>query len=204
MSRSATTRTSNSPCCDKVRLVTAALTDELSDIAPTFGPPIVDTFVYGKPARQGSNKFLGRGRVKPDDEMLYWWRDRVATAVTKHRRGKPPVPAGIAVVVSAIFHLPKPASYPLYKLYPIKDRDLDKLVRALLDALASTSDSHPGAGIIADDNRVIALSAVKLYAPAESEAGVHLQMWEVPPGCEKARWVPTFQPSFIQAGSWPG
>jgi Holliday junction resolvase RusA-like endonuclease len=164
---------------------------------PVFGDPLIDLFVYGRPARQGSNAFLGKGRVRPDDDTLYFWRDRVATAVVKHWGRRPSLPASVAVVVAVTFYVPKPASYASYKLYPITDRDVDKFLRACLDALAPTSDSHPGAGIISNDNRVIAAVATKLYAPDETEAGMHLRLWQVPTEYERQRWVPAFEPSFI-------
>lgn len=168
------------------------------DVAPIFGPPIVDTFIYGRPARQGSNAFLGRGRVRPDDDMLYWWRDRVATVVSKQWGSRPPLPDKTAVVVAVTFYVPRPASVAGYRLYPVTDRDVDKFLRACLDALAHTSNSHPGAGIISNDNRVISAAATKIYAACEDEAGMSLRVWAVPGEYERELWVPTFEPSFTR------
>lgn len=163
--------------------------------APVIGDPLIDLFVWGRPARQGSNKFLGAGRVSPDDAMLYYWRERVATAVRRQWGRRPQLPDKTAVVVSAVFHVPRPATAARYRLWPVTDRDVDKYLRACLDALAPTSTSHPGAGVIANDSRVVAASATKVYADAEP--GMHVRLWALPPGFEKERWVPAFEPRFV-------
>lgn len=165
-------------------------TAEIDSEPPEFGPPILDAFVRGKPARQGSNAFLGKGRVAPDDPELYVWRERVATVLRRTWKGRPQLPDSAAVVARVTFFLLKPATTAAYKVYPIKDKDLDKYLRAALDSVADTSDDHPGAGIIHNDNRVICAAALKVYAnPSESE-GMRIELWQIPAEYERERWVP--------------
>jgi len=76
------------------------------------------------------------------------------------------------VSVALVFHLIKPQSAPKKKvIYPIKRPDLDKLVRAAMDALTGT--------IVMDDSQVTVLIAKKVWET--NGPGVHMEIVELVP-----------------------
>jgi Holliday junction resolvase RusA-like endonuclease len=118
--------------------------------------------VYGKPVPQGSMKgFVPKGWKRPvltsDNENLRPWRSEIVAAARKALDGKPPL-AG-AVLVRVQFFVPRPKSLAKRELYPINMRsgDIDKLERALLDALTT-------AGVWGDDAQVCQVAKVKAFA----------------------------------------
>lgn len=127
--------------------------------------------VSGKARPQGS--FIARvinGRafaVPSNDNQLRQWRNRVrAAAVVVAERSQPSPVYGPdeAVVVSLVFALDRPASVPVRKrLFPTVKPDIDKLTRAVLDALAGVA-YH-------DDAQVCRLWVDKNYAD-DVEPGV--------------------------------
>lgn len=124
-------------------------------------------YVPGLPAPQGSKSAYRtkRGRIVVVEKTLGLpeWRD----AVTTIARFQSPV-AG-PVIVSLTFHLPRPRSHygtgrnsgtirpGAAGAVPCTKPDIDKLVRATLDALTAS-------GIIQDDARVVDLHSRKRYA----------------------------------------
>ena len=61
------------------------------------------------------------------------------------------------VTLTLTFFLPRPPSVPKSRLAPHTKPDLDKLVRAVLDAMTK-------AGIYKDDSRVVSMTVHKRYA----------------------------------------
>ncbi len=131
-------------------------------------PVVVDAI----PVTEGSTKaFIVNGKpnvVHDNAEALDRWRDLIAwhtrAAMAKYRTDKIDGP----VVVQAIFYLPRPASHygtgrnagvlkPSAPAYPDRKPDVDKLARAVLDALAM-------GGAYTQDSRVTDLSSFKRYA----------------------------------------
>lgn len=127
--------------------------------------------VVGVPAPQGSkrgfyNKGLGRVQMVESSKKVAPWRQDVAAAAQAAARGGWETPAG-PVEVSVTFRLPRPRYHfrtgkrahelkPNAPVYVPKKPDVDKLLRATLDALTS-------AGVIRDDAQVAVLYAAKLY-----------------------------------------
>ena len=114
--------------------------------------------VLGVPVPQGSLKALGRGRLTHSNgEQLRPWRE----SVTWHLRQAAAV-AGVVepwdgpVGVLATFTLPRPPSAPRRRWAPDRKPDLDKLLRAVLDALTAS-------GVVVDDARVVQANARKEY-----------------------------------------
>lgn len=116
-------------------------------------------FVAGAPAPQGSKKAFVVGRrahlVESAGDKLVSWREAVRSAAqdvpTRFPRDTP-------LTVTLDFVLRLPASAPkLMPSWPTKRPDIDKLVRATLDALVM-------AGTIADDAQVVDLHATKVYS----------------------------------------
>jgi crossover junction endodeoxyribonuclease RusA len=81
------------------------------------------------------------------------WRQEVAAAALK---AKVPHIALGGVRIAIVFHMPRPSSRPKRFTVPDKRPDLDKLVRAILDALTSIA--------FRDDAQVCDLRASKVYS----------------------------------------
>ena len=141
--------------------------------------------VLGEAQPKGSTKTLPSGRVlgalrrgqtftirsvrdllsavitTSDNPALKSWQSRVAFAATTALRGVQLELAG-GVHVTADFYLPRPKA--LAKSYQgphLKKPDLDKLQRAVLDALTGV--------LYADDNQVAKLDGEKKYASLGDE-----------------------------------
>lgn len=115
----------------------------------------LDIFVPGLPAPQGSKRHVGNGVMVESSARVKPWRQDVReAALADGTRVTGPVS------VDLLFMMPRPKSAKAGQAAD-KRPDLDKLVRAVLDALTS-------AGTFEDDARVIDLHARKrLTAPGE-------------------------------------
>lgn len=114
--------------------------------------------VLGEPIPQGSLRAVARGRIVSDNDRLRPWRDTVAWHVRDAMAGR--LPFDGPVEVRATFVLPRPQSAPKRRWAPHKKPDLDKLLRALLDACTA-------GGAWVDDAQVVAVIASKVYSRAE-------------------------------------
>lgn len=134
----------------------------------TVGEPYMPArqcFVPGAAAPQGSKRHVGGGRMVESSPAVGPWRERVALAVHEQRW---PHMAG-PVAVSLLFVLPRPKSAPKrHTPAATKRPDVDKLARAILDALTPVA--------IADDSQVIDLIACKRLAEIGETPGVHIQL----------------------------
>lgn len=115
---------------------------------------------YGVPIPQGSTRaFLPRGWKRPiitaDNAKTKPWRQAIVDACREQLAGRPPLEG--PVEVELVFYLPRPKSAPRRVMHPAKKPDLDKLVRAALDALTA-------AGAWRDDGQVINVRAAKRFA----------------------------------------
>ena len=114
-----------------------------------LGGKYIETFsfsVYGKPAPQGSKKHVGRGILIESSKHVYGWRKYIK--VTAKRLLPKPWHAKMGIHLEAEFLFKRPKSHyrangELKPLAPAhcKTRvgDLDKLVRALADALTGVA-----------------------------------------------------------------
>jgi len=124
--------------------------------------------VYGSPAPQGSKSFKGMltgkdGRqhavMAESSKKVKPWRNDVKDAALLVRNGRPPLDGPLRVRM--IFTMPKPSSAPkTRRTYPMRMPDLSKLAR-------STEDALTGAGIWADDARVVEYSRLAKVYPGE-------------------------------------
>ena len=127
--------------------------------------------VNGTPAPQGSKRgFVVKGRVvmaESSPKVKPWRQDVAAAAAEAAIVALWMAPAGPIEVVTT-FYLPRPRYHyrtgkhagELKATAPVlvdKKPDLDKLVRATLDALTT-------AGVIRDDAQIAHMSAWKIYA----------------------------------------
>jgi crossover junction endodeoxyribonuclease RusA len=137
---------------------------------------VIETFVPGKPVQQGSMipRLIWVGG-KPKATMhshasaeLKAWRKVIALAVKNLRHEQ----IGPYVDVMAIFHMPKPKTTK-YPEYPAGTPDLDKLQRALGDALTES-------GIVQDDARIVRWHVMKVWADGrrsvDHRPGLYLQV----------------------------
>lgn len=131
-------------------------------------------FVPGRPAPQGSKRHVGRGVMVESSTEVGPWRERVALAAHNAMAGQPLRDDPATVMLK--FVLPRPKSTPKLKPFAVKRPDLDKLVRAVLDAITGV--------IIVDDSQVITLFATKELADPDQQPGVHVEvtpMWKTRP-----------------------
>jgi Holliday junction resolvase RusA-like endonuclease len=119
---------------------------------------------YGRPAPQGSKKFVGNGRFIEASKYLKPWRESLATAIwaaqesqDSYSRFEGPV------VVEAVFLIAKPGS--VKRIWPSVMPDLDKLQRGLGDALETDTQ------LLASDSLIVKWIASKVYV-APNEGGV--------------------------------
>ena len=106
-------------------------------------------FVAGKPVPQGSLKFIHGRAIHVRAQDLALWRADIANAarhaqVTKAQEG---------VEINVIFHMQRPKT--VTRKEPFKRPDIDKLARAVLDALTGVAYE--------DDEQVVKLVASKEY-----------------------------------------
>ena len=118
--------------------------------------------VYGRPAPQGSKRYVGGnraqgGRFIEASKYLPAWRKAIleAALIAMDEQGWEKVSGPVEVDVT--FYLERPSTVKVSaRPWPIKPPDLDKLVRSL--------DSLTDAGVWDDDGQMVMLRASKLYA----------------------------------------
>jgi len=154
--------------------------------------PRFDLYVPGKPIPQGSMKgFVRKGKagvptvgITSNNPLLIQWRMKVTGyAMEKYGINAPLTgPVGIRL----IFTLDRPQAHylpvnrkrtePVLRtdapVFPAQAPDVDKLVRAIFDAL---TDAH----LWQDDGQVVWCQATKVYADATYAAGVYLTVGEM-------------------------
>lgn len=150
-------------------------------------------FVPGKPIPQGSmqafvNKHTGRAVIASKNPPLHDWRMKVtghaidAQAEWMHTRPEYTFPLTGPIGMKIDFVLPRPSTHmlpinsrravpevkPHAPLFPDQKPDLDKLVRAILDALTDAQVWH-------DDSQVAFITTAKLYPDTEHDReGVYI------------------------------
>jgi Holliday junction resolvase RusA-like endonuclease len=134
----------------------------------------ITLYVPGGPVTQGSMSHVGGGRlVHP--KKLAPWRDsiRLLSRNTAARTGFHHLPEQ-PVMVDVAFYLPRRGA-DLGRKWPTTRSagDLDKLVRAVLDALSTIGNET---GILHDDSAVVSLRARKWYANEDNPAGVVIRV----------------------------
>ena len=124
--------------------------------------------VYGEPAPQGSKTVArsssGATHVREDNPNTEPWRNAVAAAAAEAMDGRDPIGGPVRLEVAFVFARPRShfgtgrnagrlkASAPHYAA---KVPDVDKLVRAVGDALSGI--------VLVDDSRIVELVASKHY-----------------------------------------
>ena len=134
-------------------------------------------FVPGEPITEGSTRAFASGQrvVVTHDRgpELAAWRIKVAhtaEAAAEAAYWEPRYDG--PVEVWAEFRLPRPKSAPKSRKHAQTKPDLDKLQRAIGDALAP----YKRPGVLRDDSRIVAWSAVKRYADDAHPVGVMVRV----------------------------
>ncbi|HNP58832.1 MAG TPA: RusA family crossover junction endodeoxyribonuclease [Gordonia sp. (in: high G+C Gram-positive bacteria)] len=125
-------------------------------------------FIPGIPAPQGSKRHVGRGILIESSKKLAPWRTLVAYTLGNHP-GLELIDSG-PIHIGIAFTMPRPKSTPKTRPTPpaVKKPDLDKLVRAILDA---------GSGVAwRDDSQVISITATKRVAELHEQPGAKLSI----------------------------
>lgn len=141
----------------------------------TRGRVVLDVFVPGKPAPQGSKRYLGqaggKGITVESSKAVAPWR----ADIREHARNAclSKRPGGIThtcylgpIAVRLEFVMPRPKRLPKTRPTPAHTGrpDIDKLARAVLDALSSS-------GLWRDDAQVVDLHPTKRYAEVAETPG---------------------------------
>lgn len=122
-------------------------------------------FVPGRPAPQGSKRYLGNGINVESSKAVAPWRADIREHILARHVGPP---LDDAVGVKLEFVMPRPASTPKRSTpAAVKRPDLDKLIRAVLDAIGS-------AGVWRDDSQVVCIHATKRIAEPGEAPGVQI------------------------------
>lgn len=133
---------------------------------PMIGEPLsFSLFIPGIPASKGSYRpITGRSRTTgkpvtrliPMDKKERPWRDHVRDTILSHKH--PTIPPNSYVTVETTFYLPRPKTIPPHKRkHPTVKPDIDKLQRALYDAITETHIWH-------DDCQITDVTSHKRYA----------------------------------------
>ncbi len=115
-------------------------------------------FIPGTPIPQGSMKIIGKRMIHTRQRDLYAWRQAVGEAA----QGAGITPLTGSVTVDAWFYMERKKS--VTRDEPNVRPDLDKLTRAILDALTGVA--------YVDDAQVTRINVSKEYAKALDSVGV--------------------------------
>jgi len=159
--------------------------------------PLVFT-VYGQAQPQGSARaFVPKGHSHPvithDNPNVKQWRLLVADAASDALAALPASERGLCpdgVRLTVAFYLPRPKSLPKRQTAHTKKPDLDKLVRAVCDALTKI--------LFTDDAQVCELVSAKHYAAEGQPPRVDIRV-EQTAAVEPIRVPPAPMPLFQEA-----
>lgn len=131
----------------------------------------LSVFVPGQPAPQGSKRHVGHGIMVESCKAVKPWRSDIRSACID-RDGQPLVFFDGPVSVRLEFVMKRPTSTPKRKTPPaVRKPDIDKLSRAVLDAIGSAGCWH-------DDAQVVRLSATKRLAEIGEAIGCRIRIEE--------------------------
>lgn len=135
---------------------------------------LLDLFVAGVPAPQGSKAYYGKGRSKEMSPGLESWREDIRRAVAQARDGRAPIDEAVVMELRTV--RPRPLSAPKTKTPPAKTRpDVDKLLRGVCDAITS-------AGFWRDDSQVVSVVVTKRIAEPTELPGASVRVRLLRPG----------------------
>lgn len=122
---------------------------------------MIEFDVIGQPVPQGSMKVINGHVIHSRGSALAAWRSAIALEARKAGA----FPTRDPIIINMTFTFARPRT--VKRLEPSVPPDLDKLIRAVLDALTATA--------YVDDGQVIEISARKMYGVLP---GVKIQIAE--------------------------
>lgn len=122
----------------------------------------VSLIVAGIPVPQGSKSVTKRGLMYEANKALIPWRGRVEVAAKHAMQGRELFTG--PVDISIAFAMPRPKS--ARRDFPSVKPDLDKLIRAVGDALTGV--------VYKDDALVVHLDCIKHYTTTEPHARIYI------------------------------
>lgn len=157
---------------DLAALAHAART-KLTTLSPESAR-LVSFSSQGNPTPQGSHRSVmtGQGiRIFDDNKNLSGWKNAVAWSAKAAMGSRIPSVLPIELIID--FVLPVPSKRE-GQLWPLEQRtgDLDKLVRAIMDAMTSI--------VYKDDTQVVRLLAMKRYSSPTRSIGATVSAYEIP------------------------
>lgn len=138
----------------------------------------LDVYIPGRPAPQGSKRYLGPKRMVEMSKYVAAWRANVRAGCAATWNGRAPLDGPIELDVEFVRARPKSAPKsrtPDATTTP----DLSKLIR-------STEDAVTSAGVWADDARVTRLTASKRCAEIGETPGARIRIRALPTAKERA------------------
>lgn len=138
---------------------------------PASDDTVIAFRVYGAPQPKGSTRaFLPKGSrfpvVTSSNAKMKPWAQEISGAAASIARGVDTTDRAISVRLD--FYLTRPASAPRRVWAPIRKPDLDKLVRAVLDALTGIA--------WVDDSQVVSIQTTKRFATPAEPPGVSVSV----------------------------
>lgn len=131
----------------------------------------LSVFIPGHPAPQGSKRHVGGGRMVESSKNVKPWRSDIRGHLIDGD-SQPKARFDGPVHIELEFIMPRPVSTPKRFTPPaVKKPDLDKLQRAVFDAIGS-------AGVWRDDSQVVSVQATKRLAGIGETPGLHLVITE--------------------------
>jgi Holliday junction resolvase RusA-like endonuclease len=125
---------------------------------------MIQAFVPGTPQPQGSKNAYRRGSacvIVETNKNLPKWRKLVTERLEAANSSCEPLEGAVSLTVT--FLMPQAKSNK--KGLPYQKPDLDKLIRAI-------GDSATDAGCLSDDSQICQITANKVWALSENNAGV--------------------------------
>lgn len=120
--------------------------------------------VHGVPRPQGSKRHVGNGRMVESSPRVAEWRNLVALEASIEQGDRPVIEGPVTVDIVFGFGLPKRPGTRRSQDPHTQRPDLDKLVRAVLDALTGV--------MYTDDSHVVELSARKMWVETGQDCAV--------------------------------
>lgn len=127
-------------------------------------------FVEGKAIAQGSKKSYGNGiMVETNDKALKRWRKAIVEKAAPLRGDNDLIDGPVSVALTVYLEKPRTTKF---RRYPAGPPDLDKLQRAVGDALTTSQ-------LIKDDARIVHWEPWKRWADDETPPGALIQVTEL-------------------------
>lgn len=133
--------------------------------------PDFHAFIVGTPRPQGSKTVFRNGGMRESSIHLKEWRRTLTTFAIHHHQNRPPLAGPLTMNLE--FVMPRPKALSTRNPTPphTKRPDLDKLFRAVGDALTD-------ARIYTDDSQIVTARVDKRIAQPGETAGVSITVWQ--------------------------